>query len=404
MNRKSLVRKKFPEQFDAALAIEDPSQGKNKYLLWIAQQLKNGHNAPDVSVSLQFFHENPDKFQEKDIHKYNDLKDLENLIKDLGGLSKRKEKEKDKEGATKIFENDDFLCVRVDDKPAMIIYGANTKWCTTMKDQHYYEDYVHQGNDFYILITKNPRIVKSSKYAIVRKGLLEFQVYDAQDAYSRSFSEAEEDRLRQVVQAIVADKPPKNYLREVCKGHVPASEAAEWLQKQSKITQTYVEGKRPDLQFLNKTTKQIIQIFTEAWQRRNMKNMEYPVLLAMAKELCTSKDSLYFGLKTDLLDVLHDADKLLFGTDHDARIRGRVATQVSPEKASEFFNDRAVSVFKSAARRAPIDHLFKFIDGTRSGRKKKAANEVLIERICQEKVQSFILNQPRDIIKTLIKG
>ena len=403
MNRKELVQKKFPKQAAAALAIEDPSQGKNKYLIWIAQQLKNGHNAADITSTVKFFHENPDRFAQKDIHKYKDLKELEDLIKELG-LSKRQVKAKDKEGAEKIFENDDFLCIRVDDKPAMITYGANTKWCTTMKDQQYYEDYVTQGNDFYILITKNPKVVRSSKYAIVRRGLLEFQVYDATDSYSRSFTEQEEDHLREVVQAIVADKPPKNYLREVCAGKIPTAEAAEWLKSQSKVTQKYVENKRPDLQFLCKTINELINIFANTWQRRHMDNMDYAKLLEMAKKVVEKKDKKkeLYGLKSDLVNKLKDDDKLVFANDCDARIRTKVAAQVTSDQAKEFFGDRSLSVFRSAARRVDVDYLFDFADKTKSTRKKKAANEVIIERISQEKVRVFVLNQSRDTIKSLM--
>lgn len=270
MNRKELVQKKFPEQAEAALAIEDPSQGKNKYLLWIAKQLKAGHDASDIGTTIQFFHENPNRFKEKDIHKYKDLKELEDLIKDMG-LSQRQTKEKDKEGAQKIFENEDFLCVRVDNKPAMIAYGAGTKWCTTMKDQHYYEDYVNNGNDFYIIIAKAKDITKSEKYAVVRQGLLDFKCYDADDTYARNFTDAEEDKLRVVVQSIVVDKPPKNYLREVCQGNVPASEAAEWLKGQTEVTKTFVENKRPDLKLLTKTIDEMIQVFTNHWERRHLR-------------------------------------------------------------------------------------------------------------------------------------
>jgi hypothetical protein len=402
MNRVALVEKKFPKQFATALAVEDPSQGKNKYLLWIAQQLKKGHNSADISASIQFFHGNPDRFAQKDIHKYKDLKELEDLIKEMG-LSRRQEKEKNKEGAEKIFENDNFLCVRVDDKPAMITYGANTKWCTTMKDQHYYEDYVTQGNDFYIIITKNSKAVRSSKYAVVRKGLLEFQVYDAKDSYERSFTEEEEDHLREIVQAIVADKPPKNYLREVCSGNVPTSEAATWLKTQSEVTQKYIEGKRPDLQFMMKTTDELIQIFTESWQRRHMAKMDYQKLLEIARKVSQLNDKKrYYGLKNDLVKLLKGDDQLIFAKDVDARIRVIVASSASEEKAKAFFDDRALSVFKAAARHVDIDFLFKFSEDTKSTRKRKAANEVIIERISQQKVRNFVLNQPRDVIKSLM--
>jgi hypothetical protein len=402
MNRVELLQKKYPEQAEIALTIDDPSNGNNKYLLWIAKQLKKGHNVPDISASIKYFHENPQRFEEKDINKYKDLKVLEELIKSMG-LSKRQEREKDKEGAQKIFENDDFLCIRVDDKPAMITYGSNTKWCTTMKDQTYYEDYVNRGNDFYILIVKNPAAARSTKYAIVRRGLLEFEVYDANDSHSRSFTEEEEDRLRIVVQSIVMDKPPKNYLRQVCSGIIPVDEAVEWLKNQTEVTRTYVEGKRLDLQYKLKSIDEMISIMSVEWERRNITNVSYDMIVQMAKKLSTRGDRKYNSLKVNLLEILKDDDKLIFATDPEPNIRALVVSGVSSEKAKEFFSDSTLAVFKSAARRVDAEYLLSYIDGLKSARRRKAANEIIIERISQVKVRAFVLNQPKDVLCQLME-
>ena len=401
MNRKALLEKKFPEVAESALAIPDPTKGKNKYLIWIAQQLQKGYKAEDITSTIAFFHENPDRFEQKDIFKYEALKDLEDLVKEMG-LSKRQEKEKDKEGATKIFEDDNFLVVRVDDKPAMIAYGANTRWCTTMKDQHYYEDYVVGGNDFYIIITKNPKAAKSSKYAVARKGFLEFQVYDDQDSYARSFSEKEEDLLRNAVQAIVADKPPKNFIRLICNKQIPANEAIEWLKNQSKKTKDFIERHRPDLIFALKSVDELVEEFTVSWNRRHLRDLDYSIKLDIAKILVTKTNKKYIDLKKNILNMLQDNDILLFAADKDPRIRAAVADRVNAETAKVFFDDRCLSVFKKAAVKVAIDFLFDFVDKTKSTPKKKVANEVIIERISKEKVKDFVLKQPREVIKTLM--
>ena len=153
MNRIELVKSKFPLHHEAALQVEDPSGGKHKYLLWIAKQLANGHNSTDVSQTLKFFNENPDKFEKKDIHQYNDLKEVEDIVKEFG-LSNTKAKDMAKEGGKKIFENDNLMVIRIDNKQAMMVYGSGTKWCTTMEDETYYEDYVYKGTNFYVIISK----------------------------------------------------------------------------------------------------------------------------------------------------------------------------------------------------------------------------------------------------------
>lgn len=401
MTRTELLQKKFPDVAETALAIEDPSEGKNKYLLWIAKQLKKGHNSSDIAASIAYFHGNPQRFDEKDIAKYKDLKDLENLIKEMG-LSKRQERERVKEASQKIFENDDFLCIRVDDKPAMITYGANTKWCTTMKDQHYYEDYVNRGNDFYILIVKNEKAARSSKYAIVRRGLLEFEVYDAVDTRSRSFTEEEEDSLRVVVQAIVVDKPPKNFLREVCSGKIPAEEALEWLSEQTPVTRAFVESKREDLLFRLKSTKELVDVMSVDWERRNLDKVPYERLVEMAQMISGSSERKYNGLKEDLVNRLSSDDVLVFENDVDAKIRAKIASKVSAECAQKFILDSSVTVFKAAARIVDVEYLLNFASDAKSVRRKKAANEIIIERISQAKVRTFILNQNKDVLKTLM--
>lgn len=402
MNRIELLQQKYPEYSELALSVEDYSKGNNKYLIWIAKQLKSGNNVSDIAGSLKFFHENTQRFEEKDINKYKDLKDLENLIKEMG-LSKRQEREKDKENSKIIFENDDFLCIRVDDKSAMILYGANTKWCTTMKNQTYYEEYVTRGNDFYILIVKNSNAASSSKYAIVRRSLLDFEIYDANDSRSRSFTESEEDNLRAVVQAIVIDKPPKNYLRQVYNGFIPTDEALEWLKTQSSVTCEFVEDKRKDLKYKKITIDELIEKMTPEWDRRYLEDIEYNKLLEMSKKISLSSDKKYNSLKEDLIKILKEEDKMIFEKDTESKIRSFVAAKVNAEKAKDFFKDNSIVVFKTAARKVDIDYLLNYSSTTNSTRKKKAINEVIIERISQVKVRAFVLNQPNDILKQLME-
>jgi len=400
MNRLDIVKEKFPDHYEEAIKVEDPS-GKQKYLLWIAKQLSGGHNAPDISQTLKFFHENPEKFEIKDIHKYKDLKDLENIVKEFG-ISNRQAKAQDKEGSEKIFEDDNLMVIRIDDKPAMVLYGANTRWCTTMKDQTYYEDYVSQGNDFYIVIRKAHKSLASSKYAIVRKGLLDFSLYDAQDNYARSFSENEEDALRDAIKAIVSDRPPRNYLRMVCSGKISGQEAAEWLKAQTDVTRNYVENKRPDLKFVYKTTDQLIEIFTSQWNIKYLKTIDHEKIVEMADKLKDIKDKNKAQVKIEILKYLKCKERLVLANDSDARVRATVVDGLDAENAKAFFSDNSLVVFKAAARKVDVQFLLGFASKSKSSRKKKAANEVIVDRISQELVREFVLNQPPEVLVNLM--
>jgi hypothetical protein len=295
------------------------------------------------------------------------------------------------------------MVIRIDDKPAMVLYGANTRWCTTMKDQTYYEDYVSQGNDFYIVIRKTPDALASTKYAIVRKGLLEFSVYDAQDNFARSFSEAEEDKLRDAIKAIISDRPPKNYLRMVVSGKIPGPEAAEWLKQQTDVTRDYVETNRPDLKFVYRSIEELIPIFHNKWNRKHLGSIGHERLVAMVEKLKDLKDKENISLKLDVLKFLREEeDRLLLAKDSSPQVRAKVVEGVGPAKAKEFFTDNALAVFRVAARKVEVQFLLDFAAKSKSSRKKKVVNEVIAERISQEKVREFILNQPPEVLMDLM--
>ena len=329
------------------------------------------------------------------------MKDLENIVKEFG-ISNRQAKAQDKEGSEKIFEDDNLMVIRIDDKPAMVLYGANTRWCTTMKDQTYYEDYVSQGNDFYIVIRKAHKSLASSKYAIVRKGLLDFSLYDAQDNYARSFSENEEDALRDAIKAIVSDRPPRNYLRMVCSGKISGQEAAEWLKAQTDVTRNYVENKRPDLKFVYKTTDQLIEIFTSQWNIKYLKTIDHEKIVEMADKLKDIKDKNKAQVKIEILKYLKCKERLVLANDSDARVRATVVDGLDAENAKAFFSDNSLVVFKAAARKVDVQFLLGFASKSKSSRKKKAANEVIVDRISQELVREFVLNQPPEVLVNLM--
>lgn len=404
MTRKELVKNKFPEQFEKALSITDYSNGKNKYLVWIAKQLEAGHNESDISATLKFFHENQNRFDEKNIGRYKDLKDLENIIKDMG-LSKRKERENKKSASLRIYEDDNCMVVRVDDKEAMVYYGANTQWCTTMKEHTYYEDYVSRGTDFYIIIRKNPNAFKAAKYAVARTGLLDFEVFDENDHTARSFSDKETHILKKPVQAIVADTPPKNFLWKICKKKVSIEESSEWLKHQSETTQKWAGSKVPQLRFVNKTPEQIIEyIFENTYgMSRRFKEVkdalkDEGMLQKIAKEMTKAKynNRNYYPLKLNVVSTMSSKDALIFKDDKDARIRASVASKVDPEDAPQFFVDRSTSVLKNAATQATISEVLDFLEKTKSRVKKDIVQNVLLSRIPGKKLVALITKQPRD--------
>lgn len=142
---------------------------KPKFKKWLDRELKKGYSEQDLLPTIKFFDENPTKFEEKDIYKW-DGKDLENHIKAHSLVSKRKSARGEYE---KLAENDDFLLVCVKDVVACQYWGVGTKWCITMDEADYFNQYRNDGAVFYFLIDKSVNITDAekppadSKYAIV---------------------------------------------------------------------------------------------------------------------------------------------------------------------------------------------------------------------------------------------
>jgi len=148
------LQKKYPDVDVSYVASRDPSPTK-KYLAWMLKQIMNGHIEEDIVPTIQYFHQNIQSFKNKDINSYEDLKDLEEIVKDTELKRQEKDNAKLVGSAEKIHEDDSLLLVRPDDKNAVMKYGAGTKWCITMRDATYYEDYTANNTIFYFLIDKS---------------------------------------------------------------------------------------------------------------------------------------------------------------------------------------------------------------------------------------------------------
>lgn len=153
------LTKKYPDVDVEHLAKNDPSPTK-KYLEWMCKRVEDFYDEGgtttevynDLIPTVKYFHDNIQRFPQKDILQFKSLKELENAVKDIS--SKKKSKSGLKGNAEKLYEDEFFLLVRPDDKNASITYGANTKWCVTMRDAQYYEQYTDSNVLLYFLISK----------------------------------------------------------------------------------------------------------------------------------------------------------------------------------------------------------------------------------------------------------
>jgi len=159
-----------------------------KYLVWCVKQLTQDFSINDLIPTIKFYDKNSSKFQSKDINTYKTLKDLENELKEIGSKSKTElRKEVKSEGSEKLFEDDQFLLLYIKNKDASVTYGAGTKWCITMRDAKYFEQYSNDNVVFYFLINKNldqKNSLSKLAFAIYRdkkNKVIETDIFNAKD-------------------------------------------------------------------------------------------------------------------------------------------------------------------------------------------------------------------------------
>ena len=118
----------------------------------------------------------------KDINKYDSIWGLQAVMTAVDKRKIQKEKETEaKKDAIKIYEDDRFLIVEPETHRASCYYGANTKWCTTTKDDtRYFDKYTEEGSLYYIIDKKSPDNI-FGKMALFVRNNGNTEVYDQKD-------------------------------------------------------------------------------------------------------------------------------------------------------------------------------------------------------------------------------
>ena len=118
----------------------------------------------------------------KDINKYDSIWGLQAVMTAVNKRKIQKEKEAEaKKDAIKIYEDDRFLIVEPETHGASCYYGANTKWCTTTKDDtRYFDKYTEEGSLYYIIDKKSPDNI-FGKMALFVRNNGNTEVYDQKD-------------------------------------------------------------------------------------------------------------------------------------------------------------------------------------------------------------------------------
>jgi hypothetical protein len=123
------------------------------------------------------------KLAPKDINKYDSIWELQAVMTAVRRRKIEKEKEQEiKKEVNRIYEDDRFLIVEPMSHGASCYYGANTKWCTTTKDDtKYFDRYTEEGSLYYIIDKKSPDSV-FGKMALLVRNNDNLEIYDQKDS------------------------------------------------------------------------------------------------------------------------------------------------------------------------------------------------------------------------------
>ncbi len=213
--RKEDAREKYPdipeEIFDGF--VEGDPSGNHKYLMWLCKTWESdlgrwkgsrwaSHRYSDrntlnrVMKSIQYFYNNPQKYEKKDINQYKSLNELINETVD----AKVKLTRRDLKGQSKkIYEDDRHLVIQPLSHASSCYYGAGTRWCTASKTSPgAFEGYTMRGTLFYYINKRtgkkrafqtnfdSPFLTPYTISGTQHQGLGSTNVFTETDSYGRS--------------------------------------------------------------------------------------------------------------------------------------------------------------------------------------------------------------------------
>jgi len=176
------LKSKYPNIDIDKLWNGDPSKTK-KYVSWTAKNLSNDSQIDELLGLIAVFDKQNSKFKVKDINWYKSIADLKSAVDAVldSGPSKTQLRKESSSGAVKISEDDAWVVFRIDTKQAAQKLGRDAKWCITMPDKNYYEQYVSDGVKFYYFISKISEARTPNSKIAVAVYENSFEIFDAED-------------------------------------------------------------------------------------------------------------------------------------------------------------------------------------------------------------------------------
>ncbi len=172
------------------LSDNDPT-GNNKYLDYAVKVLVSKQALePEIADVIKLFHKNIHKLENKDINSYKNFTELRDLLFEVDDKKSKTQEKKDiKQGGTeRIYEDEQCIVLLIKDKDAACHYGFGTKWCITMSEEKYYEDYTSANVVFYFVISKTISKEDDVNYKValaverdLKNKVINIQYFDSED-------------------------------------------------------------------------------------------------------------------------------------------------------------------------------------------------------------------------------
>ena len=159
--------------FDAAVKADPTSRGDHagKYVKWIMSLAMEGKWKPGDSNETRYSLALFDRFEKakaymknQDINKFRSMDDLEDAIDSVKVPDSQTDIKA--KGSEKVYEDADWIVIRIDTWEASRLYGAETKWCTSEKTPDAFDAYNGNGK-LYLNVRKRdkPRVERLAPLA-----------------------------------------------------------------------------------------------------------------------------------------------------------------------------------------------------------------------------------------------
>ena len=148
--------------FDKIVAADPTSNvgtgKKGKYCMWLLNLYRKGNLNPELELShANEYLKIANRLNGFDINSMSSVADLFNKVEPyINGksTSKSEEERKIKEGADKVYEDNEWVVIVPHTKEAAIYYGKGTKWCTAATESRNWFDRYNKEGFLYININK----------------------------------------------------------------------------------------------------------------------------------------------------------------------------------------------------------------------------------------------------------